>query len=67
MASYTTEINELLARIRRTKGWSVEYTNGNKWRITSPDGQVVFIAPTATLARTVKNAQAAVRRIGFKG
>lgn len=67
MGSYTTEINNLLAAVRRTPGWSVEYTKGDKWRVTAPSGAFVFIPPNATLARTVKNARAAVRRIGFTG
>lgn len=53
-----------LFRDLEQRGWSVEVTGGNHYKLKGPRGQIVFCPGTPSDHRALKNLKAMLRRQG---
>ena len=62
------EIAKLVREIIRTEGWDVRQTRGRHYQAIAPDRvtMVTFSSTPGKRNRSVKNAKAKLRRVGFE-
>ena len=56
------DLRALLDDARR-RGWSVDRTRSDHWRLRHPSGAIVDSGSTPSCPRAVRNAAAAIRRV----
>lgn len=53
-----------LLKALQQQGWTVELRRSGHYRCCGPDGQLYFCASTPSDVRSLRNARAALRRLG---
>lgn len=63
--SASSEMNKLIRQVEKTRGWRVQISRGNHWKVFSPTGRLFFFPSTPGDARSLMNTRAELRRAGL--
>lgn len=59
------QIKEIVRKVRRTKGWTVEITSHSHYKFISPDGKCCFGPCTPSDSSSAHHVRRKLRGLGF--